>query len=107
MFLRRLFMVEDLKQLYRVEFVEIFEYLIKEEFKKFLYYCIDYILGSFLSSFLMLEEIFWCLEEKEKILYEKVGFLMKFVDKIGRKDLVIKFNRFELIRELMIFVLNR
>lgn len=99
-------MVEDLKELYKAELVEISDHLTKEECKKLLYYCTDYISESSSSSF-STPEIFWRLEEKEKISYEKVGFLTKFADKIGRKDLVTKLNRFEITRELMIFALNR
>ena len=100
-------MVEDLKQLYRAELVEISDHLTKKECKKLLYYCTDYISESSSSSFSTPEEIFRRLEEKEKISYEKVGFLTKFTDKIGRKDLATKLNKFEITRELMVFALNR
>lgn len=38
---------------------------------------------------------------------DKVSFLKKFIDAIGRKDLVARLTRFEITRELMIYALNR
>ena len=64
-------MVEDLKQLYRAELVEISEHLTKEEFKKLLYYCADYISESSSSSFSTPEEIFRRLEERKKFRTRK------------------------------------
>ncbi|XP_022786906.1 uncharacterized protein LOC111327073 [Stylophora pistillata] len=100
-------MNQDLRLLYRIELVEISQHLTGKQFIRLLKFCKDYIPESDSSGFSIPDEIFGCLEEKGVISYEKVSFLTKFANAIGRRDLGAKLTRFEITRELMIYALNR
>lgn len=102
-------MRENLRQLYRVVLIQIFENLTEEQYKELLFYCKDHIPKRYLSIFSQAPsvQVFDRLEDAEIISWENLSFLTEFACAIRRQDLVTKLTSFEITRELTIYALKR
>lgn len=88
-------MAMDRKQIFRLNLAEIASKLSEENLEKLKFLCSDVIPAGDNEKVLTPEHLFRELEQRQKIAPNRLDFLHKCLQKIGRDDLAAELKTFE------------